>query len=94
MWVIAHIDCAFDNLMNTRLSLSAVYSVRFARGSIIKNVSLKIDYEALWLQGVAVAAGQIQETYTSAPATVSALGVNCDSGVLFHGATVGLEYSF
>lgn len=62
--------------------------------TIIKNVSLKIGYEALWLQGVAVAAGQIQETYTSAPATVSALGVNCDSGVLFHGATVGLEYSF
>jgi hypothetical protein len=61
---------------------------------IIKNVSLKIGYEALWLQGVAVAPGQIQETYTSAPATVTALGVNCDSGVLFHGATVGLEYSF
>jgi hypothetical protein len=23
-----------------------------------------------------------------------ALGVNCDSGVFYHGATAGLEYSF
>lgn len=61
---------------------------------IIKNGSLKVGYTVLWLQGVALAPGQIQETYTSTPANVSALGVNCDSGVLFHGAAAGLEYSF
>ena len=61
---------------------------------IIESVVLKVGYKVLWLQGVALAPGQIQETYTSYPATVNTLGVNCDSGVLFYGATVGLEYSF
>ena len=28
------------------------------------------------------------------PKTVQALGVNCGSGVFYHGATAGLEYSF
>ena len=28
------------------------------------------------------------------PTTGQALGVNCNSGVFYHGATVGLEYSF
>lgn len=54
--------------------------------------ALKVGYEALWLAGVALAPAQINETYTAS--TVSALGVNCGSNVLFHGATFGLEYSF
>ncbi len=57
-------------------------------------VALKAGYEALWLYGVALAPGQIQETYEIGPASVTALGVNCDSGVLLHGVTAGLEYSF
>ena len=57
-------------------------------------LTLKAGYEVLWLEGVALAAGQIQETLTSRPATVGALGVNSGSAVLFHGVTAGLEYSF
>jgi hypothetical protein len=59
-----------------------------------KRLVLKAGYEVLWLAGVALAPGQIQETYTTKPDTVQALGVNSDSGVFFHGATAGLEYSF
>jgi hypothetical protein len=59
-----------------------------------RRLALRVGYDALWLTGVALAPGQIKKTYTTAPSTVSALGVNTDSGVLFHGATVGLVYSF
>jgi hypothetical protein len=62
-----------------------------------KGLALKAGYEVLWLDGVALAPGQIQETYTTPPpppSTVRALGVNCGSSVLFQGATFGLEYSF
>jgi hypothetical protein len=56
---------------------------------------LRAGYEAIWLEGVALAPGQVQETYvTLFPMNVQALGVNCDSGVFYHGATAGLEYSF
>jgi hypothetical protein len=49
----------------------------------------------MWLEGVALAPGQIQETYTTVgPVRVRALGVNCDSGAFYHGATAGLEISF
>jgi len=63
---------------------------------LAKGLALKVGYEALWLDGVALAPGQIRETYTTAPPTLSAraLGVNCGSNVLFQGATVGLEVSF
>lgn len=64
------------------------------RYQITKELALRFGYMALWLEGVALAPGQIQETYTTAPSTVSALGVNSCSDVLFHGATAGLEYSF
>jgi len=58
-------------------------------------ITLKFGYEVLWLAGVALAPGQIQETYsTSSPTTVSVLGVNSGSHVLFHGGTAGLEFSF
>ena len=55
-------------------------------------MALKAGYEALWLDGIALAPGQIQETLTLA--NVRALGVNCGSNVPFQGATFGLEYSF
>jgi len=60
---------------------------------VSKGLGLKVGCEALWLEGVALAPGQIQETYMTPPATVHALGVN-RSGVFFHGATAGLAYSF
>lgn len=58
---------------------------------------VRAGYQVIWLEGVALAPGQIQETYTTTKIlenTVQALGVNCNSGVFYHGATVGLEYSF
>ena len=57
-------------------------------------LALKIGYRALWLYGVALAPGQIQETEETGPASVTAHGVNCNSGVLLHGVSAGLEYSF
>ena len=63
-----------------------------AKYRISDNLALKVGYEALWLDGVALAPGQIQEILTTASAR--ALGVNCGSNVLFQGATIGLEYSF
>jgi hypothetical protein len=62
---------------------------------LTEGLSLRAGYEVIWLEGVALAPGQIQETSTDMTAiTAQALGVNCGSGVLFHGATAGLEYSF
>jgi hypothetical protein len=58
------------------------------------SVALKAGYEALWLGHIALAPGQIQETYTGPTGDVRALGVNMGSGVLFQGFTAGLEYSF
>ncbi len=60
---------------------------------VMKGLSLKAGYEVLWLVGVALAPGQIEETY-AARSGVRALGVNRGSNLLFHGATFGLEYSF
>ena len=60
---------------------------------VSQGLGLKVGYEAFWLEGVALAPGQIQETYTIKPDNVRALGVST-SGVFFHGATAGLSYSF
>lgn len=60
---------------------------------VVNGLSLKAGYELLWLVGVALAPGQIEETH-AAPSDVRALGVNHGSNVLFQGATFGLEYSF
>ncbi len=57
-----------------------------------ERLTLKVGYEALWLAGVALAAAQVRETYTGA--TVSALGVDTGSNVLFQGITFGVDYSF
>jgi hypothetical protein len=63
-------------------------------------LSLKVGYEVMWLQGVALAPGQIPETYSSygglnpLDTHVQAVGVNCSSGVLYHGGAAGLEYKF
>jgi len=59
---------------------------------------LKIGYEAMCLQGVALAPGQIPETQSDIVSfrdvSVRALGINSGSGVFYHGATAGLEYAF
>jgi hypothetical protein len=63
---------------------------------VTERLSFKAGYEAIWLQGVALAPAQIAETHSHIlpPVSVQALGVNCGSGVFYHGATVGLEYAF
>jgi hypothetical protein len=62
---------------------------------VTRRISLLASYEAIWLQSVALAPGQIPETYChDHPISVEALGVNCGSGVFYHGATAGLEYAF
>ena len=62
---------------------------------VTQRLLLRAGYEAIWLQGVALAPGQVQETQTDLRTiSVQAIGVNCDSGVFYHGATAGLEYSF
>ena len=57
---------------------------------------LKIGYEAIWLQGVARAGtdpGHLQSRHVTT-IDVQALGIDSSGGVLFHGVTAGLEYSF
>jgi hypothetical protein len=66
---------------------------------VTQRLQLKLGYEALCLQGVALAPGQISDTYcyyggNRQNTYVQALGVNCGSGVFYHGATAGLECSF
>jgi hypothetical protein len=73
-----------------------------AKYQLADGLALKVGYEALWLDGVALAPGQIRETYTtspspsspSTPVSATALGVNCRSNALFQGVTFGLEVSF
>uniref|UniRef100_Q07RD8 Uncharacterized protein n=1 Tax=Rhodopseudomonas palustris (strain BisA53) TaxID=316055 RepID=Q07RD8_RHOP5 len=64
-----------------------------AKYQLSDGVALKLGYEALWLGGVALAPGQIQEIATT-QTSVSARGVNCRSTALFQGMTFGLEYAF
>ena len=62
---------------------------------VTRAITLKLGYEVLWLAGVALAPGQIRETYiTTAPTGVYTHDVNSASNVLFHGVTAGLEFSF
>ena len=64
---------------------------------VTPRLAAKIGYEAMWLQGVALAPNQVQETYChgdAAPIYVQARGIDGGSSVFFHGATVGLEFSF
>jgi hypothetical protein len=62
---------------------------------VTRALLLRAGYEAIWLEGVALAPGQVQETFvTIVPMSAQAMGVNCNSGAFYHGATAGLEYSF
>jgi hypothetical protein len=59
------------------------------------SIKLKLGYQGLWLYGVALAPGQIEETYSAfGPTRVHARGVKSDSNVFFHGVGAALEYSF
>jgi hypothetical protein len=53
-------------------------------------LALRAGYEALWLQGMALAPGQIHETNFQ----TNQFGIDTSGSVLYHGATAGLEYNF
>jgi len=67
-----------------------------------KGFALKAGYEALWLDGLALAPGQISQTYTTSPSllspstpiSASALSVSRSAAAFFQGLTFGLAYSF
>ncbi|QWD63847.1 hypothetical protein [Polynucleobacter sp. MWH-UH2A] len=62
---------------------------------ITDDLSIKMGYQMLWLNQVALAPGQIPYVYSgSSPTSVNARGVNTSSSILFQGGTVGLEYLF
>ncbi|MGA2031947.1 MAG: BBP7 family outer membrane beta-barrel protein [Thermoguttaceae bacterium] len=68
-----------------------------AEYQLAQRLLLKAGYQAIWLQGVALAPGQISKTFSNGDpgnTSVQALGVDSGSGVFFHGATAGLEYAF
>ena len=48
-------------------------------------------YQALWLDGLALAPEQIPVTDLSAPGSAA---LNTDGELFFHGATVGLQFAF
>lgn len=66
--------------------------VRYLIGT---GVAVKLGYEFLWLDRIALAPGQISQTYSGLnPTSETATGVNTGSNVLFQGATLGMEYAF
>ncbi len=62
---------------------------------LASDLSIKMGYQLLWLDRIALAPGQIPHVYSgTSPTSVTARGVNTSSNILFQGGTVGLEYSF
>ena len=57
---------------------------------VTRGLALRAGYEAMWLQGVALAPGQIDQTNV----ITGDAGINTNYGVFYHGATAGLEYTF
>jgi hypothetical protein len=53
-------------------------------------LTLRAGYEAMWLDGVALAPGQIPQTNLSQ----NLAGIDANGSVFYHGATAGLEYKF
>jgi hypothetical protein len=66
------------------------------RYQVSPRLSLKLAYQAFWLEGVALAPGQIQETYSNitVPVYVQALGIDSRFGVVYQGVAAGIEYAF
>ena len=62
---------------------------------IADGLAIKMGYQLLWLDRVALAPGQIPYVLSgSDPTSVTARGVNTGSNILFQGGTVGMEYLF
>ena len=54
------------------------------------NLTLRAGYEAIWIDGLALAPGQIPVTNVVA----QDIGIDSNGGVFYHGATAGFEYKF
>lgn len=66
-----------------------------ARYALSRNLAAKAGYELLWLDRVALAPGQISQTYAGAnPTSETATGVNAGSSLLMQGFTLGFELVF
>ena len=55
--------------------------------SFTDSLALRVAYDAIWLESVALASEQIPATDMFA-----GTGISADGGVLFHGAVLGIEY--
>ncbi len=54
------------------------------------NLTLRAGYEAIWIEGLALAPGQIPVTWFEDHQS----GIDTNGGVFYHGATAGFEYNF
>jgi len=62
---------------------------------ITDGLAIKMGYQLLWLDRVALAPGQIPYVYSgNNPTNVTARGVNAGSNILFQGGILGMEYLF
>ena len=61
---------------------------------VTRDVKLKLGYQLLWINQVALAAGQVSKSYSTSIPSLTVNGVNTSSSVLFQGGTVGFEYVF
>jgi len=62
---------------------------------ITDGLAIKMGYQLLWLDRVALAPGQIPYVYSgNNPTNVTARGINAGSNILFQGGIVGMEYLF
>ena len=57
-------------------------------------MAVKKEILAVILAAIIVLSVGTWAELASTKTAAQALGVNCDSGVFYHGATAGLEYSF
>ena len=61
---------------------------------VTRDLKLKLGYQLLWINQVALAAGQVSKSYSTSTPSLTVNGVNASSSILFQGGTVGFEYTF
>lgn len=71
----------------SEMSLQAKYQAT-------KHLTLRIGYQLMWLEGLALAPAQIEQTNFLDNPDPPHTGIDSHGGVWYHGATAGFEYSF
>ena len=93
-WVSLEKNLYSSSATRNRASFVGDGSLQLKYG-IFNGLTVKVGYEILWLDKVALAPGQIPQVYSgSNPSKVTASNVNTGSNILFQGGSVGMEYSF